>query len=312
MGIDEIIDELAAAQDAFVGTRFVAPVLPGGKVRVRIAQVVCELEIEGDPEPGLALLEALSPERARVIGPARRRQIAEYLGLFKRVRLLLLEQRGAIWYAIPSQGGTQPVPVDGVVPVVLVAGCGRFDAIVSRFDGARFIFEARDRRHERAAADYLRRAYEQGLAPRQLDRPGLTKQQREGFALLLWREALRERERAERRARREERRERRARESLEERLRDALAHAGGELHGFVEHADRYQVTWSVDGGRFTTAIEKSEQLSVMVAGICLSGQDRRFDLNSLVGVMREGQGPLVGVGGMAVEDYFEVHPPEEE
>jgi hypothetical protein len=50
--------------------------------------------------------------------------------------------------------------------------------------------------------------------------------------------------------------------------------------------DQWMVEWSIEGsGRYTSYIAKSD-LTVIDSGICLSGEDCLFDLQSLVGVMR--------------------------
>lgn len=303
MAIDDIIEQLAASQRAFVGTRFVAPVLPGGKVRVRIEGAVAELRIVGQrpaglASAGLAVLEAVAIDRARVVERPRRRQVADYYKLFPRVRLLLVEpaQRDGAdplqrWRAVRAQAGSQAVDVSGVVTVLFVDGAGRFDTVLTRFDGQNFFFEARDRRRERAYADYLSEAFREERDPAELDKAGLTKLERDAYLLALLRTI-------------ERRQEQRA-QSAEGKLQAALEHAGAELASFVEHGDRYQVSWTIDGQRHTSAVAKSDDLSLLVAGICLAGQDRRYDLASLVGVVKNAPGvPRIGDDGMSEDEYF--------
>jgi hypothetical protein len=71
----------------------------------------------------------------------------------------------------------------------------------------------------------------------------------------------------------------------EKRLRQALKLGGGELNQFQDRGDYWTVDWTTaDGTRHTSAIAKDD-LTVVSSGICLSGRDRDFDLQSLVGVM---------------------------
>jgi hypothetical protein len=80
----------------------------------------------------------------------------------------------------------------------------------------------------------------------------------------------------------------------------------------MERPDVYTVTYEVDGQRHVSAVSKKD-LSVHLDGICLSGEDENFDLQSLVGVIREAQGGggFVRVGrenqGMEEEQYWRAH-----
>ena len=69
-------------------------------------------------------------------------------------------------------------------------------------------------------------------------------------------------------------------------LRDALGHAGAEFVNYAEHRDGYRVTYNVGNARHTSSVAKND-LTVQTAGICLAGEDRKFDLASLVSVLRE-------------------------
>ena len=70
-----------------------------------------------------------------------------------------------------------------------------------------------------------------------------------------------------------------------ERILSDEEHFVPSLREFHDRGDFWLVEWTTrDGERHTSAIAKKE-LTVVSAGICLSGRDRDFDLQSLVGVV---------------------------
>ena len=269
MSVRDLLDRMEAAEGAFLQAEFLAPVLPGGRVRVRIAGVVCTLRVVGDTPPGWAILKPLGLDRARAVDRPSPAQVRAYLELFPAVRLILAKRAEGCWLAMPARAGDGRLHIDGPVPIYLVAGVEAFQQVVARFDGQTFWFQEVDRRRNPAVAAYLREALAAETPPAGLRRPTLTAEERDAYGWVYGAIEAAQRDR------------------LEGRLREALAHAGAQMASYVEREDSYTVTYTVDG-RLHRSTVRRDDLTVLAAGICLAGQDRRFDLASLVGVLREG------------------------
>lgn len=297
--LTDALKRLAAAEDRFLASEFLAPVIRGGKVQVRIAGVICTLNVRPADFEGWGIFRPTSHFDAEAVRPAKLAERQRYLELFPLVRLILVDQGEDQWFALPAHQADSRFRVEGAIPVRLVEEAQLFEVIETRFDGAQFWYAGPDARWDPAMASYLRQELARLTPPEKLHRSGLTAEERTAYALNYWpryeasEEAQRNRE--------------------ERRLRSALEHAGAEMKDYVERRDVYTVTYEVDGQRHVSAVAKKD-LSVQVAGICLSGEDQKFDLQSLIGVIREAQGGygLVRVGrenrGMPKEQYWQAHP----
>jgi hypothetical protein len=265
--------KLAAAEAAFVGSEFLAPVVRGRGVTVKIVGVRCALSVSPPDFHGWGIFRADSHTHATLLREAAALQRQAYLRLFPSISLIICSGQSSAPRATPADLSDSRFHFDGPVPVDLSPRLDLFDVVVAGFDGTRFWFDRIEPRADPAAAAYLRREIVQMTDPKQLQRPGLTAGQRVAYAMEYVRRAeaiLADRQR-----------------QADERLKQALAHAGAILCDFTDAEDAYRVTFNVDGRRFTSIVRKDD-LTVQSAGICLSGQDRDFDLNSLVGVLREG------------------------
>jgi len=273
------------------------------------------------PQPqdfeGWGIFQPVDGKIAEVVEEPSLPQLAEYLKLLKPLRLRLAHLLQAqTWLAYPVNesdmqqrlGAAKPVPVN------LVTEAAAFEPIIARFDGSAWWFDEIDRRAEPQPAELLREQLRQGTMPENVRFPGMTPemltvydlalQQTEAYQLRLQhqREVREQQERQreqrqQRRAQRDEqrrvqerqsprgRRQRGSAQGDEGRLRDALHMGGGELREFRDRGEFWQVEWMTrNGDRHTSAISKGD-LTVISSGICLSGYDRNFDLQSLVGVI---------------------------
>lgn len=297
--VTDALSRLAAAEERFLASQFLAPVIRGGQVQVRIAGVICTLRIRPADFEGWGVFRPGSHSEATLVRQATLAERQRYLALFPLVRLILATKLEEQWLAVSAHRADSRFQIDGMIPIRLVDEAQLFEVIEARFDGTQFWYAGPDSRWDPAAARYLRQQLELLTPPEKLQRSGLTAEERAAYAVTYWPRYHASEE------------GRRSRE--EQRLRSALEHAGAELTDYVERHDVYTVTYEVDGQRHVSAVSKKD-LSVQVAGICLSGEDQNFDLQSLVGVIREAQGGvgLVRVGdenrGMPEEHYWRVHP----
>jgi len=315
--IRNLLNQIAAQEAQLRDTQFLAPCVRGGRVRTSVANIIYTFTPQPQDFEGWGIFQPVDGKIAEVVEEPSLPQLAEYLKLLKPLRLRLAHGlQGQTWLAYPVNesdmqqrlGAAKPVPVH------LVTEAAAFEPIIARFDGGAWWFDEIDRRAEPQPAELLREQLRQGTMPENVRFPGMTPemhtvydlalQQTEAYQLRLQHQRevreqqQRQREqRQQRRAQRDEERREQERQSQrgrrhrgsaqgdEGRLRDALHMGGGELREFRDRGEFWQVEWTTrNGDRHTSAISKGD-LTVISSGICLSGYDRNFDLQSLVGVI---------------------------
>jgi len=275
--VREVLHRLAAEEEEFLAREFLAPALRGGRVRVRIAGAICTIRTHPKAFEGWGVFRPSSFTDAKLVRQASLTERRRYLDLFPMVRLIICRRQGGHWLGCGAHAGDRRIRLEGLAPIALAQEVQPFEVAKSRYDGTQFWFEEIDSRHDPARGAYLRSALGELVPPGQLNRPGLTAEERAAYELNYWQEVRPEPAQLPA-----------ASDPVGRRLRESLSHAGAQLVDYLERDDSYRVTYSVAGQQFTSAVAKGD-LTVQSAGICLEGTDRSFDLTSLVGVLREGQ-----------------------
>lgn len=284
--VKQLLKSVSAAETRLLETEFLAPCVPGGRVRARVQGLIYTFAPIPRDFEGWGIFVPLNQKEAQVLEEADLPLVAGYMKLLTRIRLRLSRRlHNHTWLAYPVNesdagrrfGEARPVAVH------IVTDGAQFEQVVSRWDGQAFWFEDIDRRAEPSISERLRDALNQNTSSEQLTFSGITPEMRAAYQLatgtLRW-----DNKRPKKSVQRHNARRNKP-VSDEERLQDALRMAGGELRGFLDRAGYWTVEWvGRDGQRHTSAIAKDD-LTVISSGICLSGRDRDFDLTSLVGVM---------------------------
>ncbi|BAZ32349.1 hypothetical protein NIES4074_48510 [Cylindrospermum sp. NIES-4074] len=274
--IHKLINQLAAQENELASTHFLAPCVRGGKVRTRIAGMVHTFTHSPRNFEGWGLFQPINQKTATLVAEPSLPQIAEYLQNLQPLRLRLVHKlQRQTWLAYPVNEADMQQRFGRVQPVTvhLTTEGGRFEPIIARTDGAAWWFDEVDRRADPLITEQLKTQFQQITPSAALHFSGMTPEMRTVYDLA-------GQQTTEFSALQQQRRD-------EMRLRQALQMGGGELQGFRERSDSWLVEWTTtDGIRHTSAISKTD-LTVISAGICLSGEDEKFDLQSLVGVVEK-------------------------
>lgn len=271
--IRKLLNQIVEAENHLQSTQFFAPCVKGGKVRTRVAQIIYTFIPQSRQFEGWGIFQPIDEQTVTVIEEADLFQVTEYLQQFKAFRLrLALPLKHKTWLAYPINeadfrqrlGKVKPIPVH------LVTEGTSFEQIVARFDGQSWWFEALDRRSDPEISDRLKAALKQLTPVEDLQFSGITPEMRTIYDLVSQRTEGFSSQRQD-----------------EKHLQKALKTGGSHLQQFQDRGDYWTVDWTTaDGEHHTSAIAKDE-LTVISSGICLSGRDRDFDLQSLVGVIEE-------------------------
>lgn len=272
--IHDLINKIAWEEKQLQNNQFLAPCVQGGKVRTKVAGMVYTFIPNPRNFEGWGIFQAVNDKNAKVIAEADLPQISEYLQHFPQVRLWLayaLKQQTWLAYPINEADMKQRTGQIKPIPVYLVNDGANFEPIVARWDGFSFWFEEVDRRADPMPTEYLREGLNKLLSPAEIRFKGMTPEMHTVYQLAV--------------SQTKEFQAKIQQVSDEKRLQNALKMGGGELQSFRDRQDHWIIEWTTaEGDRHTSAISKKD-LTVISAGICLSGFDRHFDLQSLVGVV---------------------------
>ncbi len=271
-----MINRLAAEEERVLSRSFVAPVVRGRQVSVRVEGIAYTMSVVDRNFEGWAILKPTAQRKATICGEPSLEQIKTYLNLLPRFRLVLLEEFDHQIWSLQAHTADSRAQISGPISVQLAQRPSRFETICARFDGTTFWYESADRRRDPSIARALRDALQAGVEPERLHVLNAVPQEKLAYRMLWIRKHPESGGRV-----------RSAPQNDLQRIESALNHAGAQLEGFWSNGpDNVSVRYVVDGQTHVSSIRPSD-LSVVSAGICLSGQDQNFDLTSLVGVMRE-------------------------
>ena len=269
--IRKLLNQIANAEVQLRSTQFIAPCVKGGRVRTRVTGMIYTFTPQPRKFEGWGIFQPVDEQTATLAEEADLPQIVAYLQQFPAIRLRLayrLQNQTWLAYPVNEADMRQRFKVIKPVPVHLATEGVTFEQIIARWNGNSCWFEEIDRRADPTTTETLQFKLNQLIPVDELQFKGITPEIRSLYELVAQRTEGFAQPQPD-----------------EKRLRQALKLGGGELHQFQDRGDYWTVDWTTsDGVRHTSAIAKDD-LTVVSSGICLSGRDRDFDLQSLVGVM---------------------------
>jgi len=265
----DILKKVADAEKKAMAERFVAPCVNGGRVRARVSGIIREFSPVPSNFEGWGIFQPCDVKKAMMMEEAVLER-DEYLKYLPKLRMrLAFRLTGSTWLAYPVNEGdaVQRFQKARPVPVFLVDNAGPFDQVVVAFDGGSCWFAEDDMRSDAQIAEKLVTAYNNAVPVKSLHWKGMTPEERICYELS-----------------RNPEMNPAAPKTDEMRIKDALKRGGGNMVSYADRGREWSVVWTDGAGTRHTSTINKQDLTVVSAGFCLAGTDRRYDLQSLVGI----------------------------
>jgi hypothetical protein len=259
----ETLESILRGEKETVGQFVLAPVASGKKVRIQLDGILYECLLEKEFN-GWGIFKLQGNGKAELVREAEMWEKERYAEKFPCSSLVLFyRDTGGLWWA-------RDMKRDIFVAVYLVEGMQQFDVIIAVFDGSHSWFVSYDSRFDGRRAQSFRAAIEGQVGMGGLNVDNLTEKERELYRMAL---AVKEGLKAK------------DREAFARDVEEALKKGSGRIVECIEVGSTgYRVTWNSGyRGTLTTIVDKN--MSVLSAGLCLSGGDRLQDLASLASLL---------------------------
>lgn len=262
----QLFEKLLLQENNFLKSQFLSPVVRNKPVRVRIDGIILVFTIDFT---GWGVFQPISYKQAKFVRSPTLKEKTDYLNLFPILRLIICRREGNNWYGSLAHADSR-FKITGLIPIFLPEELRLFEVIRIRFDGQLCWFDSLESKYNPKNAVYLRESLNNELNPQNLTFSGLTQEERDAYSIC-FNDLIESKK-----------------DHTEERIKSALAHSGAKFRNYVEREHTFTIEFSVDGEFHRSTVNKTN-LQIQSAGICLSGGDSNFDLQSLVNIIREGQ-----------------------
>lgn len=282
MNAKDLLAKFASKEDKFRQQEFVAPYVECGSrpsyAIVKMDSLNYRFRILGFNGSGIGIFKPTNPTCATFQHNAEYDLVRAFYDKLPFIHVILSFQTEDGWCAHPmnTQVALQKLGLDSEILVRNVTDVERFDIVVVRYDGYNFWFDEPFSGADLLKSQYLREAFDlRGNVTKAINAmdkiKGLTPEEKKTFNLALesWKLFTKQ--------------------TTEEKLQKLLEIGGGALRSYVVRGTNIEVRWKSASGQDYTSVVQKDSFDVVSAGICLSGQDRKFHLKDLPGIISHGE-----------------------
>ncbi len=252
-----LFDRLAEEERGIFGQEFIGYASnKGDTIRICVGSILMGLSV--NKGQGIGIYRPKSYRTAKFVRKATLVEKDKFIKHLPIIRLVVCDKVGQNWFGASSTG---EVPIADAQD----SGIQLFDSILCRFDGIRCIYDCIDQNSNLHVAEVLRSHLQKRTKISEIETISAVTP----LGVSAYKFAFRQ-----------------LKDLDEDRIKDYIKRGGGNFASYKEIGGVYTVTYEIQNQTFTSVIRKD--MKVESAGICLSGTDKEYDLQSLISVVKEG------------------------
>ena len=279
MEAKELLKQIVEKERNFRTREFLAPYTEGLRTAiVKFDGVNYQFRITGFHGSGIGVFQPIVHSCAKYKKDAEWEVARAYLDLLPHLHLILAYEsdKGWVSYPLNVESTQKRFAFKGEVLVKGVTDVERFDVVTARFDGVNFWFDDVFDGADMIKSEAMREAFNPNRPVSQMRKKfdeikGHTPEDCHTFevAIASW--------------------HRFRRVTTEERIKKMLASGGGKLVKYVVRGANIEFNWKSESNESYSSVVKKDSLDVVVAGICLDGEDEKFHGKDLPFLIARGE-----------------------